>query len=484
MKIYNTLSRKKEELVEKKIGMYVCGPTVYDEPHIGHARSAYIFDVIVRYLRYLKGKGRVKFVRNVTDIDDKIIDRARGTPGAEDLKTKVKKISEKYLKKYHEDMDSFGLLKPDIEPRATETIKDMIKFIEALIKKDYAYETGQGVYFDVRKFKDYGKLSGQGLDQMEEGARVSLDKNKKDPLDFAVWKKSKEDEPSWPSPWGEGRPGWHIECSVMSTKFLGKDFLIHGGGLDLIFPHHENEIAQTVCAGKRSAKYWIHNGLLTTAGQKMSKSLGNFITIGDFITRYKDTDLLKLLFLSSHYRHPVDYTEEKIKEAARMKERITLFLDNTKKSEIRLVPSAVEGNPKSETSPKSDLSRAKSREIRKIKEEFTAAMDDDFNTPKALSSIFELVRSGNTYLAQNDLKSARAVRRLIKELCKVLGLDLEKIVAIEPEIKGRIEKLIKERDSARQNKDFKKADKIRSELLEEGVVLEDTKESTIWRRKI
>ncbi len=476
MKIYNTLTRKKEELVEKKIGMYVCGPTVYDEPHIGHARSAYIFDVIVRYLRYLKGKEKVKFVRNVTDIDDKIIDRARGEAGAGDLKTKVKKISEKYLKKYHEDMDSFGLLKPDKEPRATETIKDMIKFVEALIKKDYAYETDGGVYFDVRKFKDYGKLSGQSLDQMEEGARVSLDKNKKDPLDFALWKKSKEDEPSWPSPWGEGRPGWHIECSVMSTKFLGKDFLIHGGGLDLIFPHHENEIAQTMCAGKRSAKYWIHNGLLTTGGQKMSKSLGNFITMEDFITKYKDTDLLKLLFLSSHYRHPVDYSEEKIEEMARVKERIMIFLDNTEKSKIQLVPSEVEGNPKSKINPKP--------KIQKLKKEFTIAMDDDFNTPKALSSIFELMRSGNTYLAQNDLKSAGDVRRLIKELCKVLGLGLEKLVSIKPELKERIEKLIKERETARKNKDFKKADKIRSELLEEGVILEDTKTGTKWRRKV
>ena len=342
MRIYNSLTRKKEELKESKIGMYVCGPTVYDEPHIGHARSAYVFDVIVRYLRFKNLN--VTFVRNVTDIDDKIIDRARREPGEVELKSKVKQVSEKYLKQYHEDMNSFGLIKPDKEPKATNTIKDMIAFIQVLIKKDFAYEVSGSVYFDVRKFKNYGKLSGQSMDQMEEGSRVTVDKNKKDPLDFALWKASKEDEPFWESPWGKGRPGWHIECSVMSTKFLGNNFLIHGGGLDLIFPHHENEIAQTICAGKKSAKYWIHNGLLTINGQKMAKSLGNFITIKDFITRYKNTDLLKMFFLSSHYRHPVDYAEEKIEEMKKAKQRGDEFLKKVDKAK-----SLLKGNSKAKS---------------------------------------------------------------------------------------------------------------------------------------
>ncbi|NQT22759.1 MAG: cysteine--tRNA ligase, partial [Candidatus Omnitrophica bacterium] len=254
MTLYNTLTRKKQNLTEKHIGIYVCGPTVYDESHIGHARSAYVFDVIVKYMRYRKYK--VKFIRNVTDIDDKIINRALVDRGDLSLKNKVKAISDKYLNRYHEDMALLGMTKPDIEPKATETINDIIKFIKALIKNGYAYAAGANVYFNVRKFRNYGKLSGQSIDEMEEGSRVTLDKNKLDPLDFALWKASREGEPSWPSPWGDGRPGWHIECSVMSTKYLGNKFLIHGGGLDLIFPHHENEIAQTESAGKKSAKYW------------------------------------------------------------------------------------------------------------------------------------------------------------------------------------------------------------------------------------
>jgi len=266
MEIYNTLSRKKEKLKGKKIGIYVCGPTVYDDPHIGHARSAHAFDVIVRYLKF---KGfKITFVRNVTDIDDKIIARARREPGEAELKDKVKAVADRFLKRYHEDIALMGLVAPDREPKATEVIRDMVDFIAILIKKGFAYAAGGNVYFDVRKFKDYGKLSGQSLGEMREGARVSLDKNKKDPLDFALWKASKEGEPAWPSPWGAGRPGWHIECSVMSTKILGKNFTIHGGGLDLIFPHHENEIAQTVCAGKKAPGTGFTTGSLPPAAKR------------------------------------------------------------------------------------------------------------------------------------------------------------------------------------------------------------------------
>jgi len=460
MKIYNTLTRKKEELKEKTVGIYVCGPTVYDDPHIGHARSAYAFDIIIKYL---KSKGKVKFVWNVTDIDDKIIERARLEKGSEDLKSKVKKLTTKYLRKYHEDMQLLSLEKPDKEPKATDTIPEMIKFIQGLIKKGYAYESAGNVYFNVRKFKDYGKLSGQSLDEMEEGARVSLDKNKKDSLDFALWKSSKEDEPSWKSPWGDGRPGWHIECSVMSTKFLGKNFTIHGGGLDLIFPHHENEIAQTVSAGKKSAKYWIHNGLLTISGQKMSKSLGNFITIGDFITKYKDLDLLKLLFLSSHYRHPVDFTEEKIQEIAKTKERITIFLNKVNEFKIK-------------------KGKAKQKEkIEKLEKEFKNALDDDFNTPKALAALFELISLGNIALKENDIISAFSIKKSVLTKCTLLGISMD-----EPEgmLENEDEKLIKERSEARKNKDFKRADEIRDILLKKGIILEDTQAKTEWRKKL
>ncbi|MGB2706309.1 MAG: cysteine--tRNA ligase [Candidatus Omnitrophota bacterium] len=457
MKIYNTLSRKKEKLKAKKIGIYVCGPTVYDDPHIGHARSAYAFDVIVRYLKFKRFK--IMFVRNVTDIDDKIIERARRQSGEGGLKDKVKKIAKTYLKRYHEDMVLLGLLAPNREPKATETIRDMIDFIEILIKKGFAYTSGGSVYFDVRKFKDYGKLSGRSLGEMRKGVRVSLDKNKKDPLDFALWKASKKDEPTWPSPWGDGRPGWHIECSVMSTKILGKNFTIHGGGLDLIFPHHENEIAETVCAGKKSAKYWIHNGLLTINGQKMSKSLGNFITIRDFISKYKDVNLLKLLFLSSHYRHPVDYTEGKINEMAKMKERIIIFVEKAEKFKTK----------------------KQNSKIKKVKEKFIKAMDDDFNTPEALGAIFELVNLGNIYLSEKKTESAVCAKDVLLTLTDILGISLE---VPESALEGRDAKLIKEREQARRGKDFEKADEIRKELLERGIILEDTKTGTKWRRKL
>ncbi len=461
MEIYNTLSRKKEKLKGKKIGIYVCGPTVYDDPHIGHARSAHAFDVIVRYLKF---KGfKITFVRNVTDIDDKIIARARREPGEAELKDKVKAVADRFLKRYHEDIALMGLVAPDREPKATEVIRDMVDFIAILIKKGFAYAAGGNVYFDVRKFKDYGKLSGQSLGEMREGARVSLDKNKKDPLDFALWKASKEGEPAWPSPWGAGRPGWHIECSVMSTKILGKNFTIHGGGLDLIFPHHENEIAQTVCAGKKSAGYWIHNGLLTTGGQKMAKSLGNFITIRDFLAKHKDLDLLKLLFLRSHYRHPVDYTEGKIDEMAKMKERIAIFSREAGK---------VKG---------AGRKMRKTKDVKKIKEKFTKAMEDDFNTPEALAAVFELVNLGNIYLLKKNTGPALGVKDTLLTLASILGISPEEP---ELELEERDGKLIRERNKARREGDFEKADKIRKELLKKGIILEDAQAGTKWRRKL
>lgn len=471
MRVYNTLTRKEEDITERFLGIYVCGPTVYDEPHIGHARSAYTFDVLVRYLKYRGFK--LRFVRNVTDIDDKIIDRARSESKEGSIKEKVREIAERYLTRYHEDMELLGLLRPDIEPKATELIPDMIEFIKILIERGYAYVSDGNVYFEVRGFKEYGRLSGQSLGQMREGARVSIDKNKKDPLDFALWKRSKEDEPSWPSPWGYGRPGWHIECSVMSTRFLGKNFLVHGGGLDLIFPHHENEIAQTVCAGKSCAKYWIHNGLLTIDGQKMSKSLGNFISIRDFRARYRDLDLLKLLFLASQYRHPVDYTDDKIRQMARSKERILIFLERfgylmerCKVKKLFMLPHY--------------------RVFCNYRDEFIRIMDGDFNTPAALGVLFEAVEEGNKLLNgdtsdEKNWRRLKAITSFIRVVCKDIfniSLEYEKI------LNGEIERMIKERNKARMQKDYKKADRIREELFEKGIILEDTKEGTIWRKRI
>ena len=471
IKIYNTLTRQKDSLVEKKVGMYVCGPTAYDVPHIGHARSAYIFDMIRKYLEY-RGK-TVKFVRNVTDIDDKIINKARQELKEDEqskepsLQDKVTEVALRYHERYREDMNLLGLTEPDVEPKATETIPDMVKFIKILIEKGYAYEVSGNVYFEIRKFEKYGRLSGQSLDQMEEGARVALDKNKKDPLDFALWKASKENEPFWKSPWGRGRPGWHIECSVMSTKILGKNFLVHGGGLDLVFPHHENEIAQTVCAGKKSAKYWIHNGLLTINGQKMAKSLGNFITIRDFHAKYKDLDLLKLLFLSSRYSHPVDYTEEKIEKIKKSKEKIIIFLQKVYKHALKNKKHKLPPNRKKWEAP------------------FEAAMDDNFNTPLALATIFRCIDASNKIvekerLSENDQGELALSSIFIRKISDIFGLDLKVKKINDKAIRAKV----REREEARKKKDFERADRIRRELLDQGVVIEDTKEGPRCRKKV
>jgi len=444
--------------------MYVCGPTVYDEPHIGHARSAYIFDVIRRYFKY-KGY-KVRFVRNVTDVDDKIIQKAKEEFKGEDVKAAAKKVSRKYLESYHRYMHDLGILKPDREPKATAYIKKMIKFIMTLIARGVAYESGGDVYFDIKKAKDYGKLSNQKIDNMESGARIAPGEHKKDPLDFALWKKGKIGEPSWPSPWGEGRPGWHIECSVMSSDLLGAEFDIHAGGLDLIFPHHENEIAQSEGAGNKFARHWMHNGLLTIKGQKMAKSLGNFITMKDFQAKHKDLDLLKFLFINSHYRNPVDYTEEKIVQIKNAKERILIFLQRT--------AGALKGY-------KPPSSKAYKNYIKP----FTTAMDDDFNTPFAISIIFKCVDDGNKILAKEALNGEAledlfVSQAFIKEALNVFGiqLDYEKI-----EDKSVLEKIY-EREEARKKKDFKKSDEIRKELEKKGIIVEDTKEGSAWRKKL
>ena len=464
MKIYNSLTRTKEEFIpinKKKIGMYICGPTVYDEPHIGHARSAYIFDVI---RRYLSEKYEVTFVRNVTDVDDKIIEKARQELGVESLELGVKKVSRKYLDAYNEDMALLGIGRPDKEPKATEYIPKMIKFIEGLVEKNCAYESGGDVYFDIKKAKNYGKLSNQNIDKMEIGARISPGEKKRDPLDFALWKKAKEDEPSWDSPWGAGRPGWHIECSAMSSDILGDEFDIHGGGVDLIFPHHENEIAQSEGAGKAFARYWIHNGLLTINNEKMAKSLGNFISIKDFMLKYKDADYLKLLFLNTHYRHPVDYTEERILEMKAQKERFVIMLDKINR---------IKGHK---------VTRSQGHKIGEIEEYrrgFEGAMDDDFNMPLALSNLFELVNFTNKNIDDPDVvfESEKALLGLVQ----IFGLNFKQA---DKDLPSKVETLIRERDEARAKKDYKRSDDIRKKLSGMGVILEDTKEGTTWRKEL
>ncbi|MBU4205197.1 cysteine--tRNA ligase [Patescibacteria group bacterium] len=455
MKIYNTLTRKKEDFQPKKnkVSMYVCGPTVYDDPHIGHVRSACVFDVIRRYFEYKKYK--VAFVRNVTDVDDKIINKAREEFKGEDLNKAAKKISDKYLESYHKYMDALGIKRPDKEPKATDYIDKMKKFVALLIKRGVAYESDGDVYFDIKKARDYGKLSNQSLEMLESGARVSPGENKRDPLDFALWKKAKEGEPSWPSPWGAGRPGWHIECSVMSLDILGDEFDIHGGGIDLIFPHHENEIAQSEGAGKKFARFWIHNGLLTINKEKMAKSLGNFVTVEEVLGRYT-ADALKTLFLQTHYSHPVEFSWERMDEAKKALDRFNILfekLDKAKKGK-------------------------KSAGIDSFRKRFEEAMDNDFNTAEALATLFDVV----SFINKQDKDLIQAWDTLL-ELGKVLGLFEKKEKKVTKIPEKEIKRLIDLRNKARKYRDFKTADKIRKDLDKQGIVLEDQKGSTTWHLK-
>jgi len=480
--IYNSLSREKEEfkpIKKNNVKIYVCGPTVYDESHIGHARGAFIFDVIKNYFRYEGFK--VKYVRNVTDVDDKIIGKARISAGNKgDLKKAVKEIADKYLKKYAEDMKALGIEKPDVEPKATEHIKDMMRIINVLLKKDYAYEASGDIYFRVKNFKNYGKLSHQSLKMMASGARVHPGEEKEDPLDFALWKRSKEGEPSWKSGAIEGRPGWHIECSAMSVKHLGENFDIHGGGIDLIFPHHENEIAQSEAySGKKFANYWMHNGLLTINSQKMAKSLGNYLSISAFLAKYGDSDILKIFFLTTHYRSPVDFTEENVIAAKAAKERFNIFFSKTDEIISKLPFSPPE---------RVELKEGHSVILRDVKEEFVKAMRDDFNTALAMAALFNAVTKGNSAINENEgeeVEKAVFLKLLtgtIKELGGVLGLTFSEKAATA-EVKDMVEKKLKARDEARKSKDYKLADKIRKELYGDGIIIEDTDTGTKWRAR-
>ncbi len=454
--------------------MYVCGVTVYDLCHIGHARSAIVFDTIYRYLQ-AKGYD-VVFVKNFTDIDDKIINRAN----KEGLTTD--RLSGKYIKEYYKDMDMLGLKKPTHEPRATMHIRDIVNFVKGLIDKGYAYEADGDVYFSVRKFPGYGKLSGKNIDELEAGARVEVEEVKKDPLDFALWKKSKQGEPSWDSPWGKGRPGWHIECSVMSTHYLGESFDIHGGGMDLIFPHHENEIAQSeALTGKRFVNYWIHNGFVQIDKEKMSKSLGNFFTIREILNRY-EPQTLRLFILMHHYRSPVDFSDQAMKEVEK-----ALYRGYTSLRLVQKLPAA--GKPVLSSNRLNDFLS----ELAKLSSSFYNAMDDDFNTAGALSSLFDVMRLINTYFKDATTKpeTIEKLKTFVKSVADILGVfdsepELFLAARREKRLAGlgltavEIEQKIAQRALMRKDKRFKEADDIRSGLLKQGIAIMDTPTGTVW----
>lgn len=457
MKIYNTMTRKKEEFIpldaaETKI--YVCGPTVYNYFHIGNARPFVVFDTLRRYLEYCGQK--VAFVQNFTDVDDKIINRAREeglTPG---------EIGDKYVAEYYKDAAAINVRKATVHPRVTENMNEIIKFVSGLIEKGYAYEVNGDVYYSTRKFKDYGKLSKQNIEDLESGARIDVGDIKQDPLDFALWKARKtDDEIAWESPWGMGRPGWHIECSVMSTKYLGDTIDIHAGGQDLMFPHHENEIAQTeAMTGKPFANYWMHNGYITIDNEKMSKSKGNFFTVRDILKHY-DGDVIRYFLLSGHYRNPINFSDDLMEQAKNSLARMR----NAKSNLEHLIENGEKTMPEAEKGVFNDLSR--------YRDEFKKAMDDDLNTADAISAIFELIRDINT--AVRDGSSAPFASKcleLLLELTGVLGLLTEE--KRESELEPEIEALIDERQQARKNKDFKRADEIRDILKEKGITLKDT----------
>ena len=470
MKIYNTLSRSKEEFVpleEGKVKMYVCGPTVYNLIHIGNARPMIVFDTVRRYLEY-KGYD-VNYVSNFTDVDDKIIKKAieEGVTAEE--------ISKRYIKECKKDMAGMNIKPATTHPLATQEIDGMIDMIKTLIDKGYAYEKNGTVYYRTRRFEGYGKLSKKNIDDLEAGHRddahklkVSGEDEKEDPLDFVLWKPKKDGEPYWESPWSEGRPGWHIECSVMSMKYLADEIDIHAGGEDLIFPHHENEIAQSEAAnGVPFAKYWMHNAFLNIDNKKMSKSLGNFFTVRDISKKY-DLQVLRFFMLSAHYRSPINFSAELMEAAKNGLERILTAVSNLKHMEENLSLESI--------TPKEEENITKADEFT---EKFKKAMEDDFNTADAISAIFELVKFANTTINENSSKEyAKKLKELIVTLSDVLGIIAEKEESIDDEI----EKLIEERQTARKEKNFARADEIRALLLDKGIVLEDTREGVKWKR--
>lgn len=482
MQLYNTMTRSKQTFtpaVEGLVNMYVCGITAYDYCHIGHARSAVVFDVMVRYLR---SKGlTVRFARNFTDVDDKIIKRAQQEESTSEA------VAEKYIAAFYEDMDRLGILRADLEPRATGYIQEMIKLARHLIDTGFAYATPSGdVYFRVRAFKDYGKLSGRNLEELQAGARVAPGEEKEDPLDFALWKGAKPGEPTWDSPWGPGRPGWHLECSAMSEDLLGLPLDIHGGGQDLVFPHHENEIAQTeAAAGKEFARFWVHNGFVQINSEKMSKSLNNFITIRD-IYGYCLPEVLRFFLVSTHYRSPLDYSTEALEEAEKGIRRIYAAL-----AQMREVLAGAKWS--ASPAPKELV-----RELDELESGFTQAMEDDMNTAAALGHVFGMVRLAGRIMEDKTLRKSQGCKELLERIqagfgryAQILGvfgsdpatflLDLRGSKAARKGIEAaQVETLLAARQEARKNKDFAESDRIRDQIAAMGVEVKDTPAGAVW----
>ena len=489
LRVYNTQTRRKElfePVKADKVGLYVCGITAYDTCHVGHARSAVVFDVMARFFKH-RGYD-VTFIKNFTDVDDKIINKANA------LGRTIGDIAEQYIREHNEDMDALGVKRPTVAPRATEHIDGMIRLIETLLQKDLAYVSGGDVYFSVGNFTEYGKLSGRSLDEMMAGARVDINEKKRNPLDFALWKASKENEPWWKSPWGKGRPGWHIECSVMSQKYLGDTFDIHGGGEDLIFPHHENEMAQSSGAsGKPFARYWLHNGFVRVDHEKMSKSLGNFATIRDMLKLYHP-EVLRLFILQSHYRSPLDFAETSIHEARLGLERFYALLKSVK--DVLSVVTNVDTPPvESFSKPGAEMLNR----LQLLKTQFLEAMEDDFNTARAIGYLFDTVRQANNYLeltkkgapSQEKIAILREIKEIMTEIGEVLGLfqeDPDMYFRLDREREAvkrglditEIERFLEERNLARAKKEWTKADQIRIDLAARGVTLKDGPSGTTW----
>ncbi|CAM3565627.1 MULTISPECIES: cysteine--tRNA ligase [Brevibacillus] len=462
----NTMTRRKEEFIPLepgKVKMYVCGPTVYNYIHIGNSRPAITFDTLRRYLKY-RGY-EVTFVQNITDVDDKLI-RVANEEGVT-----VKEVADRYTDAFNQDLHNMNILPPDIQPRVMQTIPEIIEFIEGLIEKGFAYESEGDVYFRTGRFGDYGKLSHQPLDDLQAGARVEINEKKEHPLDFALWKAAKDKEVSWSSPWGDGRPGWHIECSAMALKFLGEQIDIHAGGTDLVFPHHENEIAQSECyTGKVFARYWLHNGMLNINNEKMSKSLGNFVLARDLIQQFGG-QLIRFFMLQGHYRNPINFSDELLEQAANSLERMKTAYHNLG----HRLETAREVEPNGQAEQQAQI-------ISDLRNRFIKEMDDDLNTANAITVLFEVVKEANQYMTSQNVgvQEIRAYKELLLELTDVLGLILEQE---EELLDSDIDALIVERTEARASRNFARADEIRDLLAAKGIVLEDTPQGVRWRRK-